>query len=125
MRYLTKSSMPWGRSDRWVDDVVGACPHFADQALVNRAARASRPCGIDPSRKSRSCPSPGQKRKPDLYAAATCTKVRSHLTLPRYRTAAKDISDCFERVRFASGLRPGDGNLSVAATTTTLSLNSY
>jgi hypothetical protein len=32
-------------------------------ALVNRAARASRPCGIDPSRKSKSCPSPGQKRK--------------------------------------------------------------
>ena len=29
---------------------------------MNRAARASRPCGIDPSRKSRSCP-PGQKRK--------------------------------------------------------------
>lgn len=23
---------------------------FADQALVNRVARASRPCGIDPSR---------------------------------------------------------------------------
>ena len=33
-----------------------------DQALVSRAARASWPCGIDPSRKSRSCP-PGQKRK--------------------------------------------------------------
>lgn len=27
--------------------------HLADQALVNRAARASRPCGIDASRKSR------------------------------------------------------------------------
>lgn len=36
---------------------------LADQALVNRAARASRPCGFDPSRKSRSCPSPGLKRK--------------------------------------------------------------
>src|SRR6476620_5899334 len=36
---------------------------FADQALVNRAARASRPCGIDPSRKGRSCPSSEQKRK--------------------------------------------------------------
>jgi len=32
-----------------VSDVVGARPHFADQALVNRAARASRPCGVDPS----------------------------------------------------------------------------
>src|SRR5665647_2575634 len=41
--------------------MVGASA-FADQALVNRAARASRPCGIDPSRKSRSCP-PRQKRK--------------------------------------------------------------
>jgi hypothetical protein len=26
----------------------GARPHFADQALVNRATKASRPCGIDP-----------------------------------------------------------------------------
>jgi hypothetical protein len=42
--------------------IVGASA-FADQALVNRAARASRPWGIDLSRKSRSCPSPGQKRK--------------------------------------------------------------
>lgn len=49
-----------------VKDVVGARPHFADQALANRAARASRPCGIDPLRKSRSCRSPGRKRKPDL-----------------------------------------------------------
>src|SRR6266700_4014100 len=39
------------------------CPHFADQALVNRAANASRPRVIDPLRKSRSCPSPGRKRK--------------------------------------------------------------
>jgi 3-oxoadipate enol-lactonase len=41
--------------------IVGASA-FADQALVNRAARASRPCGIDPSRKCRSYP-PGQKQK--------------------------------------------------------------
>src|SRR6266581_7602376 len=49
----------------------------------------------------------GRNEKPDLYAVATCTKVRSYLTLPRYRTAAKDISDPLERFRFASGLRPG------------------
>jgi hypothetical protein len=59
---------------------------------VNRAARASRPCGIDPSRKSRSCPRRGGNEKPDLYAVATCTKVRPYLTLPRYLTAAKDAS---------------------------------
>jgi hypothetical protein len=46
-----------------VNVVVGARPHFASQALVNRAARRSRPCGIDPSRKNRSSPSPGRKRK--------------------------------------------------------------
>jgi hypothetical protein len=85
---------------------------FADQALVNRAARASRPCGIDPSRKGRSCPSSGQKRKPDLYAVATCTKVRPYLTLPRYRTAAKDASNPLERFRFASGVAPEAQSLS-------------
>ena len=59
--------------------------------------------GIDPSRKSRSCPSPGRNEKPDLYAVASCTKGRSYVALPRYRTAAKDISDPLDR--FA--LRPG------------------
>src|SRR6266566_9569144 len=66
----------------------------------------------------------GRNEKPDLYAAATCTKVRAYLTLPRYQTAAKDISDPLERFRFASGLRPGGGNFSVADTTTSFSLKS-
>lgn len=56
---------------------------FADQALVNRAARASRPSGIDPSRKADHAHS-GRNEKPDLYAVATRTKVRPYLALPRY-----------------------------------------
>jgi hypothetical protein len=57
---------------------------FADWALVNRAARASRPGGIDPLRKSGSCPS-GRNEKPDLYAVASCIKVRpSYLAAKPY-----------------------------------------
>jgi hypothetical protein len=71
-----------------VNVVVGARPHFADQALVNRAARSSRPCGIDPSRKSRSCPFAGAETKtgplcssqphkgPALYNLAAIQKGR-------------------------------------------------
>ena len=87
----------------------GARPHFADQALVNRAASASRPCGIDPSRKNRSCCRPGRKLKPDLYAVVSCTKVRPHSALPRYRTAAKGHFRSFGEVslwvRVATGRR--------------------
>ena len=59
--------------------------------------------GIDPSRKSRSYPSPGRNEKPDLYAVASCTKGRSYVALPRYRTAAKDISDPLDRFALRSG----------------------
>ncbi len=65
-----------------------------------------------PSRKSRLCPSPGRNEEPDLYAVATCTKVRPYLTLPRYQTAAKDFSDPLERFRFASGCDPEARSLS-------------
>jgi len=44
-----------------------------------------------------------ETQKPDLYAAATCTKVRPYLSVPRYRTAAKDAS--YPLGGFA--LRPG------------------
>src|SRR4051812_3593729 len=55
-------------------------------------------------------PRRGRNEKPDLYAAVTCTEVRSYLTLPRYRAAARDVSDPLERFRLASGLRPGGAN---------------
>lgn len=46
---------------------------------MNRATIASRPCGVDPSRKS-SSRLRHRAKKPDLYAAAAvCTKVRSCL----------------------------------------------
>ena len=53
-------------------------------------------------------PPAGQKRKPALYAVASCTKGRSYVALPRYRTAAKDISDPLDRftcVRIATRWR--------------------
>ena len=53
---------------------------FAGEALVSRTASASRPSGVDLSRKSSSGPRQGANNKPDLYAAAAvCTKVRSCL----------------------------------------------
>ena len=53
-------------------------------------------------------PSPGRNEKPDLYAVVSCTKGRSYVALPRYRTAAKDISDPLDRftcVRIATRWR--------------------
>ena len=38
-----------------------------------------------------------ETKKPDLYAVASCTKARPYDASPRYRTAAKDISDPLER----------------------------
>jgi len=67
-------------------------------------------------------PHRGGNEKPDLYAVISCTKVRTYNALPRYRTAAKDISDPLERFRFASGLRPQGGDFSVADPTTSFSL---
>jgi hypothetical protein len=78
--------------------IVGASA-FADQALVNRAARASRPCGIDPSRKSRSCPSSGQKRKTGPLCSSHLHKGPALSYLAANRAAAKDISDPLERFR--------------------------
>jgi hypothetical protein len=48
-----------------------------------------------------------RNEKPDLYALATCTKVRPYLTLPRNRTATKDHSDSWERFRFCARWRTG------------------
>jgi len=74
-----------------VNDVVGARPRFADQALVNRAARASRPAASILRARADHAPRRGGNEKPDLYAVASCTKVQPYNALPRYRTAAKDI----------------------------------
>src|SRR6185437_1178504 len=73
--------------------------------LVNRAARASRPSGIDPSRKITR--RQGTK-KPDLYAAAAvCTKVRSRVFVPsRCLNGRKGHCRSLKRfvcVRFRSG----------------------
>jgi hypothetical protein len=47
----------------------------------------------------------GAETKTGPLCSSHLHKVRPYLTLPRYRTAAKDISDPLERFRFASGLR--------------------
>jgi hypothetical protein len=75
---------------------------------VNRAARASRPCRIDLRARANHAPRRVGNEKPDLYAVATCTKVRPYLTLalPRYRTAAKDASYLLERLRLRPGCDP-------------------
>src|SRR5712671_3224431 len=111
MRYLTKSSDAVTEAQTGgINDIVGARPRFADQALVNRAARALRPAASILRATADHAARRGGNEKPDLYAAAGCTKVRTYNALPnalpRYRTAAKDICYPLERFRFASGLRP-------------------
>ena len=74
-----------------------------DQALVSRAARASRPCGIDPSRKSGSCP-PGQKRKTGPLCSSQLHKG------PALSYLAAILNDCKGRfISFGRGfaLCPG------------------
>ncbi len=48
-----------------------------------RGVTAAGSGGIDPSRKSRSCPSPGRNEKQDLYAVASCTKWPLYVAFPR------------------------------------------
>jgi hypothetical protein len=67
---------------------------------------ASRPCGFDPRARADHAHR-GRNEKSVLCPAATCTKVRPYLTLPRYRTAARTLHIPWERSRFAPGLRPG------------------
>ena len=110
-RDCTRSRVPPLSRRRYADPPAGAsfsCLRFAPfglPSLLRKKAELPRKPfsqriygvtvagsgGIDPSRKSRSCPSPGRNEKPDLYAVASCTKGRSYVALPRYRTAAKDI----------------------------------
>jgi hypothetical protein len=117
-----------GSSDRWGKRYRRGASTFRGPGSHEPGRKSVAASGIDPSRNSRSCHSPGGNEKPDLYAAAGCTKVRTYNALPnalpRYRTAAKDICYPLERFRFASGLRPGGGNFSVAATATSFSLRS-
>jgi hypothetical protein len=65
----------------------------------------------------------GKIEKPDLYAAATCIKVRSYFALPRYRTAAKDFRS-FGKVSLCFRVGTRRRNLSIADTTTSFSLKS-
>ena len=76
-----------------------------DRALVNRAAvRLGRAASIPRARAHRA--HWGRNEKPDLCAAATCTRVWPYLTLPRYRTAAKDVSDPLEGFALHPGCDP-------------------
>jgi len=63
--------------------ILGASA-FADQALVNRAARERRGHAASILRARADHAHRGKNEKPDLYAVATCTKLRPYLTLPRY-----------------------------------------
>jgi hypothetical protein len=77
--------------------IVGAAA-FADQALVT-APRGRRGHATSILRARVDLAHRGRNEKPDLYAVATCAKVRPYLTSSRYPTAAKDISDPLERFR--------------------------
>ena len=86
-----------------------------DRALVNRAAvRLGRAASIPRARAHHA--HWGRNEKPDLCAAATCTKVRPYLAFAAIPNGCKGRFRSFGRFRFASGLRPGGGNLSVATT---------
>ena len=98
---------------------------FADQALVNRAARASRPCGIDPSRKSRSCPSPGHKQKTGpLCRPPPAQRSGLILPLPRYSNGCKGHFRSFGEVSLCVRVAIRRRNFSVVDTTTSFSLKS-
>ena len=84
---------------------------------------ASRPCGFDPSRKSTSCPL-GQKRKTGPLCSSHLHKGPALSYLAAIPNGCKGRFRSFGRFRFASGLRPGGGNLSVADTTTSFSWKS-
>ena len=75
--------------------------------------------GIDPSRKSRSCP-PGQKRKTGPLCSSHLHKGPALSYLAAIPNGCKGRFGSFGRFRFASGLRPGGGNLSVATTSFSL-----
>ncbi|WP_206734295.1 hypothetical protein, partial [Bradyrhizobium zhanjiangense] len=55
-------------------------------------------------------PSRGKNEKPDLYAAATCIKVRPYLKLAAIPNGCKGRFISFGRSRFLSRLRPEGGN---------------
>ena len=112
------------RSERHPANVRPAASSLWDLTLGDRFSQAWKPDRDTPSAKADHAPRRGGNEKPDLYAVASCTKARPYDASPRYRTAAKDISDPLERFRFASGLRPGGGNLSVAGMATSFSLKS-
>ena len=143
-RDCTRSRVPPLSRRRYADPPAGAsfsCLRFAPFGLPSllrkKAALPRKPFsqriygvtvagsgGIDPSRKSRSCPSPGRNEKPDLYAVASCTKGRSYVALPRYRTAAKDISDPLDRFALRPGCDPQAAISQSRDTTTSFSLKS-
>src|SRR5882724_13645645 len=112
------------RSERHPANVRPAASSLWDLTLGDRFSQAWKPHRDTPSAKADHAPRRGGNEKPDLYAVASCTKARPYDASPRYRTAAKDISDPLERFRLASGLRPGGGNFSVADTITSFSLRS-
>ena len=95
------------RSERHPANVRPAASSLWDLTLGDRFSQAWKPDRDTPSAKADHAPRRGGNEKPDLYAVASCTKARPYDASPRYRTAAKDISDPLERFRFASGLRPG------------------
>ena len=76
-----------------------------DRALVNRAAvRLGRAASIPRARAHHA--HWGRNEKPDLCAAATCTKVRPYLAFAAIPNGCKGRFRSFGRFRFASGLRP-------------------
>jgi hypothetical protein len=77
----------------WIG-IVGASA-FADQALMDRAAGASQPSGIDSSRKNSPSFDRAELKNRTFIQQLPAHRVRSYLT----RTATKDISDPLETFR--------------------------
>ena len=81
-----------------------ACIRFGDPGRIDRAF-APRQAHIDPSQEQITF-SRGGNEKPDLYAVASCIKVRPCGGLPRYRTATKDIQILWTGFASRSGSDP-------------------
>lgn len=86
---------------------------FAVQALANRAAWVRLGFRLRSFAREH-MPLAGVETETGPLCSSHLHKSPALSYLPRYRTAAKDTSDPLERFRFAPGLRPRGGNVSVA-----------
>jgi putative SOS response-associated peptidase YedK len=103
------------------DDALRIVARGADKE--DRAARASRPCGIDPSRESRSCP-PGKKRKTGPLCSHHLHKGPALSYLAATPNGCKGHFRSFGEVSLCVRGATRRCNLSVVDVTTSFSLKS-